>query len=376
METGIGFSVDFVTHFLRLSSSDHGFESPQCDFDISEIAVMVKALIGLGANLGNPTENLNAAKSELAALRCTKLVGASDWVATVPIGGPSGQGGYVNGAVVIETELTPTELFAEIQRIEYDLGRQRTVRWGPRRIDLDILLYADETVDLAELTIPHPWMAIRRFVLEPASQVASEMVHPRIEWNIGRIFDNLRQQPGRFEITSLPGIDTATVATWLAGQVDGVADCAPQSGWGLTPGSSLAEALELVDDFRVGPTQPPNSTKTTIGNRWPGELLVAGRIYLGEDDFDHFAKAWSAAHEANRTPSRKLLLVLTDSSKESAAEKYDPDETGGLPGAQDDLAIEFWQYVERPGCGPWLVVDINDPEKMQHDLVAAVTGMR
>ena len=97
-----------------------------------------------------------------------------------PIGGPAGQEPFLNAAALLETSLPPAELLARLQRIELHLGRTRETRWAARTLDLDLLLYDNLVLNTPYLTLPHPRMAFRRFVLEPAAEVAPEMAHPRL----------------------------------------------------------------------------------------------------------------------------------------------------------------------------------------------------
>ncbi|MDJ0925290.1 MAG: 2-amino-4-hydroxy-6-hydroxymethyldihydropteridine diphosphokinase [Acidimicrobiia bacterium] len=129
---------------------------------------MVKVAIGLGSNLGDRVRHITEATTALSNL--AKLHRVSSVYETAPIGGP-GQGAYLNAVVVLETELSPERLLDECMRIERDQDRERTERWGPRTLDLDILLYGSDTVDEAGLEVPHPRMTQRRFVLEPLLEV-------------------------------------------------------------------------------------------------------------------------------------------------------------------------------------------------------------
>lgn len=330
---------------------------------------MVKALIGMGANLGKPAENLEAAKSELADLQSTKLLATSDWITTAPVGGPENQGEFLNGAALLETSLSPDSLVAELQRIEKTLGRERIVRWGPRLIDLDIVLYGDQVVDSPQLTVPHPWMALRRFVLEPTAQIASEMVHPIFGWSVGRLYENLGGK-GRIAIASIPSIDSRSVATWLVEQTGGVALFAPDSGTlpplesGTAP--TLAQLLNLVNRWSEKLNEPvdripeQDNEPVVISDRCGEELLAAGAIHLDKTDFQSLCDAWKSSF-AQHVDSRKLLVVLTDSSL-----------------AQDNasFASQLLQRVKCTGHGPWIELDASDPDRMRHDLLAVVTGMR
>ena len=132
------------------------------------------ALIGLGSNLGDRRATLLRAIEELNATPGVSVVKVSSFHETEPVGGPPGQGPYLNAAACIETTLEPPALLHRLQEIEARNGRVRTVRWGERTLDLDLLLYDDRIVETPELTIPHPRMADRRFVLEPLAEIAPE----------------------------------------------------------------------------------------------------------------------------------------------------------------------------------------------------------
>src|SRR5262245_8804148 len=136
------------------------------------------ALIGLGSNLGDRTALLEGA---IAALRATPgiLVRAvSAFHETEPVGGPAGQGRYLNAAVVLETTLDPFALLGALQAIETRFGRVRRVHWGERTLDLDLLLFDDRVIDTPDLIVPQPRYAGRRFVLEPLAVVARDAVAP------------------------------------------------------------------------------------------------------------------------------------------------------------------------------------------------------
>jgi len=116
----------------------------------------------------------------------------ADPVETDPVGGPP-QGRYLNGAAVVVTELPPVELLARLKAVERALGREPGgPRWGPREADLDLLLYGQEVVSLPDLEIPHPRMAERRFVLEPAARIAADWVHPVLGRTVQALMEELR----------------------------------------------------------------------------------------------------------------------------------------------------------------------------------------
>jgi 2-amino-4-hydroxy-6-hydroxymethyldihydropteridine diphosphokinase len=130
---------------------------------------------------------------QLATIPQTSLLTPSSFRETKPAGGPQ-QAVYLNAAATLETTLSPQQLLAQLQRIENELGRVRNERWGPRTIDLDLLLYDQLELETPELMLPHPRMSFRRFVLEPAAEVAAEMVYPVNGWTILQLLQHLNRQ--------------------------------------------------------------------------------------------------------------------------------------------------------------------------------------
>ena len=136
---------------------------------------MVKAAIGLGSNLGDRATTIANA---VAALReVGSLYRVSSLYETAPMGGPK-QGSFLNAVVIVETELSARALLERCLVIERESGRERRERWGPRTLDLDILLYGGQAIDEPQLTVPHPRMIERRFVLEPLLEVWPEAELP------------------------------------------------------------------------------------------------------------------------------------------------------------------------------------------------------
>lgn len=156
---------------------------------------MIRALVSLGSNEGDRVAHLDNAIRQLRALPHSHFLRESSRRATAPIGGPGGQGVFLNSAAVIETELSAAELLAALQTIESASGRVRATRWGPRTLDLDLLLYGEEEFDSPTLVVPHPRLVCRRFVLEPAAEIAPEMTHPVNGWSLARLLENLENGP-------------------------------------------------------------------------------------------------------------------------------------------------------------------------------------
>ncbi len=137
---------------------------------------MVKCAIALGSNLGDSKQILNQALNLLSQTSGIELISHSSWYETVPVGPP--QPNYVNGCAILETELLPEDLLQILLKIEQQFGRIRQERWGPRILDLDILLYGDLILEMPNLTIPHPRMNERAFVLVPLAEIAAHWIEP------------------------------------------------------------------------------------------------------------------------------------------------------------------------------------------------------
>jgi 2-amino-4-hydroxy-6-hydroxymethyldihydropteridine diphosphokinase len=140
---------------------------------------MATAFVGIGSNLGEPERQIAAALEQLAAEEGIELVAVSTLRQTEPVGYLD-QPNFLNGAAQVETELPAAELLERLLAIEARLGRVRGEgpRFGPRTIDLDLLLYGDETIDEPGLTVPHPRLAERRFALEPLAELAPGLEIP------------------------------------------------------------------------------------------------------------------------------------------------------------------------------------------------------
>ena len=178
---------------------------------------MPACLIGLGANLGDRREALNRAVARLAGCADVDVTRHSRWYETSPVGGPPGQGPFLNGALVAETSLGPEDLFSLLQEVEVERGRRPKERWGPRPLDLDLLLYDRLVLETPALVLPHPRMAWRRFVLEPAADVAGEMVHPTTGWTIARLLDHLNTAVPYVAVAGPIGVGKTLLAESLAG---------------------------------------------------------------------------------------------------------------------------------------------------------------
>ena len=159
---------------------------------------MTLAYIAIGSNLASPLEQVNAAVQALGEIPLTRIVAVSSFYRTPPLG-PQDQPDYLNAAVVLETALSAETLLDNTQRIELQQGRVRKAeRWGPRTLDLDIMLFGDEVINTERLTVPHYDMKNRGFMLWPLFEVAPDLIFPD-DIPLKSILDSLKaEKPARW----------------------------------------------------------------------------------------------------------------------------------------------------------------------------------
>jgi 2-amino-4-hydroxy-6-hydroxymethyldihydropteridine diphosphokinase len=304
---------------------------------------MALALLSLGSNLGDRRGILQAALTALAGSLGVEQVTVSSWHETAPVGGPAGQGAFLNAAALVETSLPPAELLARLQRIEFHLGRTRETRWGARTLDLDLLLYDNLVLSTPFLTLPHPRMAFRRFVLEPAVEVAPDLVHPRLSWTVQRLLDHLNESPPYAAIADAARVYAPRLAQLIACRLSVRLICDPE------PSSSSmvdAEAVELarLERWRrllnAGTWQPG---QPTVSDFWFDSAVAAAATRLSPPQLAGFQHAWEAARQDVVQP--RLVLRLD------------------APGSATPAV-------------PWLDLDPNNLEGALEEAVAAIEAMQ
>ena len=153
------------------------------------------AYIGIGSNLGDKEYQCERAISEILRTDQNKLLAKSSLFKTKPIGYTS-QDWFINGVIKIETDLEPLELLQVLKNIESRLGRKESFRWGPRAIDLDILFFDEEKIEMEDLQIPHPRLQERQFVLIPLAEINRNLIHPVLKKSIGELLEHFAEDQG------------------------------------------------------------------------------------------------------------------------------------------------------------------------------------
>jgi 2-amino-4-hydroxy-6-hydroxymethyldihydropteridine diphosphokinase len=177
---------------------------------------MARCLIGCGSNLGKRRDQLDHAIDLLRFMPGVTLDAVSRFRETRPVGGPPGQRCYLNGACSIETDLAPHDVLGMLAAVENTLHRDRRERWGDRTVDLDLLLYDDVVLDSTELTLPHPRMTTRRFVLEPCVEIAAEWWFPPSACTIRDLLDNISVPDPLITVVGVPGSGAPEIAATVA----------------------------------------------------------------------------------------------------------------------------------------------------------------
>lgn len=184
---------------------------------------LTTAYVGLGSNLGNRNDFINKALKMLAENEETKVACVSNLIETAPLG-DSGQPDYLNAVAGIKTTLSPENLHKKMTDIETALGRTRKGKWSPRTIDLDILLFGDKIINNSDLTVPHPQMHLRSFVLSALCQLNADLVHPVIKESVNELANRLNGSdfapnpdlPQLVSITGVIGVGKTTLTKRLS----------------------------------------------------------------------------------------------------------------------------------------------------------------
>ena len=324
---------------------------------------MSVCLIGLGSNLGDRRQMIEQAVAQLAGQAAVRVRGQSPWQETPPAGGPPGQPPFLNGAVVVETSLPPEAMLEFLHEVEARLGRRRQDRWGPRPIDLDLLLYDREVRQTPALTLPHPRMTWRRFVLEPAALVAAAMVHPLTGWTVQQHLDHLNSSALYLAITGPRTARRSELARQvaLAGGAHAII-AAPVSGrlepsGGGPAGHDRPMGLQFLHQWAalLSPSWPGWSAAAgVVSDFWFDEAIVR----LPPEQRAEHRDLWDQLRAAVVRP--RLVVLLEPPAEEP----------------EGQFGRELLEMAARPGQGPLLRLTGGDPEAALPEVLAAREAMK
>lgn len=255
--------------------------------------------IGLGSNLGDRADHLQKALALLTEHSQISAVRASSFYETRPLGSVQ-QGVFVNAAAEVTTSLSARQVFSLLQSIEQQMGRKHLEHWGPRIIDLDLLLYGDQIIDEPDLKIPHPQMHLRSFVLKGLCELKAEAMHPILEETAAELYSRLSGQdfffdPQRPQLVSIAGnigVGKTTLAQNLADRLGGqfIAE-------NYTGNPYLAE---VYDGKRNLALDSELFFLSSGASQLEKRKLESGRIYISDYVFDKamiYASSWLSAEQ-------------------------------------------------------------------------------
>jgi 2-amino-4-hydroxy-6-hydroxymethyldihydropteridine diphosphokinase len=286
------------------------------------------AYIGLGSNLGDKHENLQNAMIGLEAYPSILSIESSSFYETRPLDGTD-QPLFFNVVAKIKTTFSYRALFEHLQQIEQSMGRQRNERWGPRTIDLDLLLYDEQIVDEPDLKIPHPQMHLRSFVLKGMCELAVDLVHPRLNCMMGQLYQRLNGadffsdplKPQLISIAGNIGVGKTTLAAGLAERLNAKFISEKYDDNPFLP-EVYAGKTELALDselfFLSSSASQLRSDRLFSPHRYISDYvfdkaLIYASSWLGEDDLKTYRKHYESVNEGVAAPV--LVIYMQDSVK-------------------------------------------------------------
>ena len=336
---------------------------------------------------------LRQATQRVAAIPGCQLLARSSWHETVPIGGPARQGDFLNAALLLDCSLPPLELAAALHSIESQLGRKREIRWDARTLDIDLLLYDSEVFASPELTIPHPRMSFRRFVLQPAAEIAGFLACPVCGWTLSQLLRHLQNAPRYVAVASAH----PAISNWLA------------EGLCRELGSPRLEALchklgetgDFPDPVTVesnvsvlgGPRQLPRQKNQELSQQLhPNHLysqhaaapvISACWLEASNSAASNYQSAVRPVVRATSSPevyaersasmlSPALMIVVEPESEKNFLKKLGGASTESQTNYSCPLQLDFAKALKCQGQGPVARIQADDPALVLQEAVAAI----
>lgn len=336
---------------------------------------MANCLVSTGSNLGDRGETIRRAVQKILDTPGFEGVIASTLLETNPVGGPTGQDLFLNGAVRFTTLHPPATVLNILQRIELALGRKRQIRWQARKIDLDLLLYDQEIVTDKELVLPHPRMAFRRFVLEPAAEIAAEMLDPVTGRSLEELLHRLNTGENYVAISSVLNIGghllaqavTEASPQMISGLIeDPLRKKIPRKGVPSRTNDGEIESLRRRIE-RLAAEDWPSQKGFAVSDFWLDESLVTACVLEG-------AASWEAARSLLNDVSPHVaapkLLVLLDVDTERINQTIQSMATASR------LRDEWWSLGRSVAGLPVLRLELCNWERAVDELTAAICAMK
>lgn len=247
------------------------------------------------------------------------LASVSRYRDTRPIGGPPGQEAFLNAACLLETDLAPHDVLGMLAAVENTLHRERSERWGPRTVDLDLLLYDDLVLDTDVLTLPHPRMATRRFVLEPCVEIAPDFMHPLADCTLHGLLESISSSRPHVAVVGVPGTGAPEVAAAIAdatlarlvhapaeyaliGGVGARADAADDAPWRRAVEACAKPLLK---------TRWPQDPHGTVADYWLPAVRLAAADSLAAGAMSAFDACFAQVAAETVPPQVAILLVAS-----------------------------------------------------------------
>jgi 2-amino-4-hydroxy-6-hydroxymethyldihydropteridine diphosphokinase len=336
------------------------------------------ALVGLGSNLGDRGAALAKAVELLKREPLIRVEAVSSFRPSKPAGGPEGQCEFLNAAVRLETALSPEELLARLLAIEDQIGRVRAERWGPRTIDLDLLLYDRLELKTPSLELPHPRMCYRRFVLEPAAEIAAEMVWPVNGWSVATLRYNLDTSAKYIAISKS---DIFTLRDVLS-RIELEDEC--RILW-----EPAKERLAPRDHMRrlsreIECSSWRRESIWRISDFWYDQLSVQFECLLAtHPEAANAIRLWETIRRDIVQPRLVIIMedpvhwwILTnDTRPASLATEFIFDIKPGHSALHKEFYSRMRQFCRRADCPPALWLPSEDREQVEREVLAAMQAM-
>jgi 2-amino-4-hydroxy-6-hydroxymethyldihydropteridine diphosphokinase len=274
--------------------------------------------------MGDREATLRKALADIDALPDVRLSKQSKFHRYRPVGGPANQGEFLNAAAVFDTSVPPLQLMNDLQQIEARHGRERGERWAQRPLDIDILLYGNEVAETEMLSLPHPRMSYRRFVLEPSAEVAPRMLHPTIGWPIEQLLLHL------------------TAASDLLAV--------------MSPSETARDQVMSAVAKRYGVSIVKQPAVAEVAQAWPAAVTTWIELPVSQGNEVVGAQEAGLPYAAADFPKISILL--------DAATPAD-----GV------LKAQWSSVVRRPGRGPTLRLQTSDVAAIEAEVFAAVDSV-